>query len=347
MMSLQENMYTMKLSKNKELYCLILDDKYGKINSHWAYSTEKLKILTRIYYDEQGYESLVEKNIIEYEVDFIGFSGRMAVEAAERLEQYFKTKSIDYWVKYQAILKVMKFHNTNLNLYIDNTQFGKEFYNQKGNDWVRLAIDHSFDLAFIQTYGNAEIINKINNNNKAVWVPYSYNDKLYYDRSLNKTLDIGAFFKLERHSHRTKFVSLIKKIADKYGYKFEFSDQYWGENYAKKISQSKVVVHLSYCGDIPWRLYECAASRTCILTDKLGFGIEQLFPKGSYVEYNNDFTNLELQIKELVENETYRKQVVDIAEQSVKKYAWGEFADNWIVPIIYKYLEEKRKKCFM
>lgn len=337
----------MKLSKKEVIYCLILDDKYGKINSHWAYNTERLRILDRVYYDEQGYENLVEKAIMEYKLDFIGFSGRLAVEVAKKLEQYFKAKSLSLWKKYQVILKVMKFHNTNLNSSIANVKFEKEYLQGKGNDWVKLAIDHPFDLIFIQTYGDAEIINRINNNNKAVWVPYSYNDKLYYERSNNKLLDIGAFCKIERHSHRIEFIKLVEKIANKYGYSFEFSDQYWGKKYAEKISQAKVVVHLSYCGDIPWRLYECAASRTCLLTDRLGFGIDQLFPEGSYIEYNNDFTNLELQLKKIVENETLRKQVTDFAKQSVKKYAWGEFADNWVVPIICKYFEEKRKKCII
>lgn len=332
------------MKSSKIVYCLILDDKYGKINSHWAYSTEKLRILARVYYDEQGYENLVEEAIKEHKLDFIGFSGRLAIEIAKKLERYFKTKSISLQVKYQNILKVMKFHNTNLSSSIANFQFDKEYFLDKGNDWVRLAIDHPFDLAFVQTYGDAEIINKLNNNNKAVWVPYSYNDKLYYERNQEKKLDIGAFCKIERHSHRVGFISLVEKIANKYGYSFEFSDQYWGEQYAKKISEAKVVVHLSYCGDIPWRLYECAASQTCFLTDRLGFGIGQLFTEGSYVEYNNDFTNLELQIRKVVENEAFRKQVTDLAKQSVRKYAWGEFADNWVVPTICRYLEEKRKQ---
>lgn len=333
----------MKSSKDSIVCCLILDDKYGKINSHWAYSTEKLKILARVYYDEPGYEKLVEEAIMKHKLDFIGFSGRLAVEIAKKLEQYFKTKSISLQLKYQNLFKVMKFHNTNLSSFFVNSPFEKEYLWEKGNDWVRLAINNPFDLLFIQTYGDAEIINKINKNNKAVWVPYSYNDKLYYERNQEKLLDIGAFCKIERHLHRIKFIDLVERIAKKYGYSFEFSDQYWGEQYANKISQAKVMVHLSYCGDIPWRLYECAASQTCLLTDRLGFGIERLFPVGSYVEYNKDFTNLEVQIRKVMESETLRKQVTNLAKQSVEKYAWGEFADNWVVPIICKYLEEKRK----
>lgn len=343
-MSLKENIYTMKSSNRQTMCCLILDDKYGKINSHWAYSTKILKIVTRIYYDEQGYEMLVEKAIADNEIDFIGFSGRGAVEVAKRLEQYFMKKTEPLFLIYQAILKVMKYHNTNLSSTMKNYNLEKDYFYNNGNDWVRLSIDHPFDLALIQTYGDAEIINRINNNKKAVWVPFSYNDRLFYERTSKKTLDIGAFFKLERHSHRISFINSIKNIADKYGYSFEFSDKYWGEAYAKKISQTKVIVHLSYCGDIPWRLYECAASNTCLLTDKLGFGIEKLFPQASFVEYNKDLSNLESQIVKLIENEKYRNRISGLAMKAVQKYAWGEFTEKRILPIISKYLAEKRKK---
>lgn len=333
----------MKSYPNNCLYCVILDDKYGKINSHWAYSTEKLKIMFRVYYDEPRYEKVLENIIIENEIDFIGFSGRLAAVVVKQLEIYFNKKSKKLSEKYRKVFKVMKLHNTNLSGTMMNFQYAKACLLDKGNDWVKLAIQHPFDLVLIQTYGDADIINKLNNNNKAVWVPYSYNDRLYYNRNKDKTLDVGAFFKLERHPHRIQFVDFVERIAYKNGYSFEFSDQYWGEQYAEKISQAKVVVHLSYCGDIPWRLYECAASRTCLLTDKLGFGIDHLFPRGSYIEYDNSFSNFESQLRHILKEEDYREQVVDVAKQSVQKYAWGKFADEWIVPIIHTYIMEKRK----
>lgn len=332
------------MNVSNKIQCLILDDKYGKISSHWAYSTEKFEIVKRIYYDEPGYIRLVEENIRENDIDVICFSGRLAVNAAKNLELYFENIENGISKKYKDILKIMKFHNTNLCHHVEyNKKVNIEEVKKCGNDWVQLALDHPFDLIFIQTYGDAEILNKVNKKRDAIWVPYSYNDKLYYDRKIEKKLDIGAFFKLERHQHRVAFINRIKEIADDNGYSFEFSDQYWGENYAKKISESKVIVHLSYCGDIPWRLYECAASGTCLLSDELKFGLDKLFPEECYVKYARDFSDLERKIKIILEDIRYRENIVDLARKSVQKYAWGEVVDNWIVPIIINQKKEKRK----
>lgn len=325
----------------KSLKCIVLDDKYGKINSHWAYSTRKMKIIARVFYDEPGYEYLTEKIISDENVDVIAFSGRKAVYCAHRLESYFAGRKTSLDVKYEKILKVMKYHNTNLSRPdVKKNENVLEIAN-KGNDWAQLAINPPFDVMFIQTYGDSTLFNQINGNSKAVWVPYSYNDRLYYDRKMEKIIDIGAYFKLERHPHREEFLNRITDIANRNGFSFEFSDKYWGEEYAKKISQAKVAIHISYCGDIPWRLYESAASKTCLVTDKLGFGIEKLFENNSYIEYKKDYSDLEEKICKAIWNDAERESIVDRANKSVKKYAWGEFADNWIAPILVKKIKEK------
>ena len=226
----------MNTSKSIELRCMILDDHFGKINSHWPYSTSKIKIVSRIYYDEPKYEELVERNIMEENPDVICYSGRLAKEIAKRLDEYFQSSKGLVSLKYIKTLKVMKLHNTNLNGEIKcNLSSIKQELQCRGNDWVKVALDHPFDVIFVQTHGDAEIFNRINKNKTAVWVPYSYNDQLYFDREIKKTLDIGAFFKIERHSHRIEFVKRIERFANTHGYSFEFSDQYWGEEYAKKI----------------------------------------------------------------------------------------------------------------
>ena len=95
------------------------------------------------------------------------------------------------------------------------------------------------------------------------------------------------------------------------------------------------MVHLSYCGDIPWRLYECAASKTCFLTDPLSFGVERLFVKGKdYIEFNRDLSNLEEKIKWLLENESIRKEITEHAYKTVKKYTWEKVSEELIFPLL-------------
>ncbi len=326
----------MMSTMDKIINILVLDDKFGKINSHWAFSTEKLIVIDRIYYDDILFEEKVLNLINEVSIDAIGFSGRNAIEAELKLEKYLRNKSLNAYIVYKKIKKIMKIHNTNLSYKINAKELKIGEIKEKGNDWVKIALENPFDCVFVQTYGDAEIINDYTKNNKAVWVPYTYNDLLFYDRKSEKTVDIGAYFKIERHIHRIDFIKRLERFAQTNNYSFDFSDQYWGEEYAKKISQANVVVHLSYCGDIPWRLYECAASRTCFFTDSLRFNIRRLFSENCYEEYNRNYSNFEEKLNYLLLNSEYRNRIVENAQREVKKYAWSTYADNYIVPIIKK-----------
>lgn len=89
-------------------------------------------------------------------------------------------------------------------------------------------------------------------------------------------------------------------------------------------------------------MYECAASGTCLLTDPLKFGVEKLFAENCYVEYNADFSDLEKKIIQILSDDIYRQDIVNAAKLNVQKFAWGDFADYWIVPILSERIEEKR-----
>lgn len=95
------------------------------------------------------------------------------------------------------------------------------------------------------------------------------------------------------------------------------------------------MLHLSYCGDIPWRLYECAASKTCLLTDPLSFHVERLFTRGKdYIEYKKDFSDLEDKITLLLDNDQMREDIVENAYRKVQNYTWERISDALIYPLL-------------
>lgn len=315
---------------------LVLDDKYGKINSHWAYSTDKIMIVDRIYYDEDNFEMKVIKLLTKENIDAIGFSGRNAPVAAAEINNFLKKENL-VKDRYNSIPKLFKLHNTNLMNNIVTSKIEREHLMEVGNDWVRAALSYPFDYLLVQTYGDCDVFNHVLHRQCAYWVPYCYNDELYFPRNKNKDLDIGAFFKLERHDHRIAFVKKIQEYTTEKGYSFEFSDQYWGETYAEQISRAKILVHLSYCGDVPWRLYECAATKTCLLTDPLGFKIEKLFDREiHYAEYQRNFSDLESKIDSLIKNNIYRENIIENAYKRVQKYTWRNISASYILPLIQK-----------
>lgn len=319
---------------SSKLNLLVLDDKFGRINSHWAFSTKNLDIVSRIYYDEKGFEENLFNQLNLKQVDVIGYSGRGAIEADKKIRKYLKNKSTTLFSLYHNTKKIMKLHNTNLSEFIEVESVKINDIKEKGNDWVKIALNHPFDCVFVQTYGDAEIINRYCGNDKAVWVPYAYNDSIFYDRNCAKMVDIGAYFKLDRHEHRIEFIKRIERFAKSNNYTFEFSDSFWGKEYAEKISQAKIIVHLSYCGDIPWRLYESAASKACFITDPLKFNVSKLFSDSCYAVYKRNFDDLESKLKFLLENSEYRGKMVHRAGKEVEQYAWSRFSEQYIVPLI-------------
>ena len=313
---------------------LLFDDKYGRINSHWPYDTKNIIISDRQYYDEPEFKDSLLYKLSQKSYDAFVFSGRKAPEAARILDSITQNEK-SVLVCNRSLRKVFKLHNTNLSCKNLETWDVKKL-NRLGNDWVRAALSYPFDVLLVQTYGDCEIFNQVLNKKCAFWVPYCYNDHLFYPRNdVQKNLDIGAFFKLERHDHRIAFLDRVKKIADKNGYSFEFSDEYWGEAYAENICRPKVMLHLSYCGDIPWRLYECAASKTCLLTDPLSFHVERLFTRGKdYIEYKKDFSDLEVKITLLLDNDQMREDIVENAYRKVQNYTWERISDALIYPLL-------------
>ena len=322
---------------------IVLDDKFGHINSHWAYSTSRLNIIERVYYDEHGFEKKMLDLLRKFQVDLLGISGRGAGEALEKLNNYLLKNSFNEFLKFSNILKIAKLHNTNLNRKkMKKNLKDRNKLMKNGNDWVKIALKYPFDILMVQTYGDDKILNDVLKKDVAYWVPYLYNDKIFTYKDVEKQIDIGAYFKVERHKHREKFIKVIEEYAKKRGYTFEFSDKYWGKDYAEKIQNSKVVVHLSYCGDIPWRLYECSACGTCLLTDPLKFGVDKLFKKNKdYIEFNRDLSDLENKLDKVLENEKYRNEIIEHSRKSVKKFTWELGVNKIIIPLIEKKYKEK------
>ena len=169
------------MTKHTNIKLLVLDDKYGKISSHWTYSTKNLSIVDRVYYDENYFEQKVLKYLKKEFVDAIAFSGRKAPEAASRIEEYLKEDKV-ISERYSFLPKVFKLHNTNLTDHIDKSDINRKSLLKKGNDWVRAALGYPFDLLLVQTYGDCDIFNEVLGKNSAHWIPYCYNDRLYYPR---------------------------------------------------------------------------------------------------------------------------------------------------------------------
>lgn len=327
----------MKSTGSEDLEIIVFDDSFGKLNSHWPYSTNQLIISKRLFYDEDGFEEKAFDYIINGSSKVLAFSGKGAANAAYKLDSYFQKQfNQDTLIAFRKLIKVMRVQNTNLSEQLMKTNYTIENLRKFDNRWLQVALDYPFDVLMMQTYGDAEIVNKVLNKNVAYWVPYCYNENKYYPRDVKKDIDVGMFFKLERHPNRVPLVDYVTNLCERRGWKYCFSDKYWGDEYAEIICRSKILLHLSYFGDIPYRLYEAAGSKLCLLTDPLSFGVENIFiPGEDYCEYNRDLRNLETKIEYLLENPEVRERIAEKAYNNVtNNHTWQKVSNKYVVPLL-------------
>lgn len=333
--------------EKQQVNVLVIGGFFERLSSHWCYDTQIFKVLQRVYTDDTRFSEKVLSAISNEKLMAICYSGKDAAIVARNVDcliYEMGDKKLD--CKYKSLVKVVRIQNTNLS----NNKYNKPEEalqavagKSSGASWLSVALDYDFDIVFTQTYGNAEIINSLKRNRVAVYLPFAYNDRRFYPRDQEKQFDIGMYFKIERHSNRLKFIDHIMKLIYKNGWKFCLSNGYWGDDYAEQLGKAKIILHYSYVGDIPYRLYETAGSRGCFLTDTLKFGVEKLFTPGiHYFEYNSELSDLEQKIDWILTHDEERSCVEEAAyEKVINNYTWGIAAERIVVPSILSRYYEK------
>lgn len=335
---------------DKIVNALIIGGIFERLSSHWCYETKHFRICDRIFTDDEKFEEKFQQILSNVDFSTICFSGKDAVINAKRIDSLVQLKCNDALKnKYYNIIKAVRIQNTNIPKdlkYVDISDIDKELGEKSsGLLWLHVALDYKFDVIFVQTYGNADIINALNRNNNAVYLPFAYNDRRFYPRTQKKNVDIGMYFKIERHSNRLRFIDEIIRLVYKNGWKICLSNAYWGEDYAHYMGEAKIILHYSYVGDIPYRLYEAAGSKACFLTDPLGYGIENFFDKNEhYFEYKRDLSDLEYKINWILEHQDIREKVEEEAyKKAVNNFTWEKVAETIVVPTLMRTQHRKVK----
>ena len=336
--------------KEGPVYALVIGGFFERLSSHWCYDTQHFKVLQRVYTDDIGFAEKVLSAISDERLMAICFAGKDAAVVAQSVDCLVREagdEELKY--KYKSVVKAVRIQNTNLpnNKYNSPEEALQTVgENSSGASWLSVALDYDFDIISTQTYGNAEIINSLKRNNSARYLPFAYNDRRFYPRDQEKQFDIGMYFKVERHSNRLKFIDYIMKLVYKNGWKFCLSNGYWGDDYAEQLGKARIILHYSYVGDVPYRLYETAGSKGCFLTDKLKFGVESIFlPEIHYFEYNRELTDLEHKIDWILTHDKERNRVEEAAyEKASNNYTWEIAAEKIVAPVLLSAYYKKRIK---
>ncbi|MEI6222987.1 MAG: glycosyltransferase [bacterium] len=335
---------------NNALKVIVIDDSFGAIASHWAYSTPNLQIIGRVRHDLDSYEKELLDVLPNFRPDVLAYSGKGAAVAASRARYIFnrlreKNNDHPFCRSYLQAIEVARIQNTNIQHRLPVHSPDVDFLKSFPNVWLQMGISYPFDLLMIQTDGDDLIINDVLKANSAHYIPFAYNEHLFHPINTEKHLDIGMFFKVERHAYRIPFIETINEIANRHGWKTMFSEQYWGKAYVEALCSAKIILHYSKYGDVPYRLYEVAGCRGCLLTDKLSYGIEKLFSTGiHFCEFERDLSDLEDKLFWLLQDQTTRESIAMSAyEHSTKNHTWNSVAERLIVPLLRQRLAIKKQ----
>lgn len=324
---------------------ITIGNKFEMISSHFCYDTKNISVIKRISYDDNYYVEQFDEAIRNYDYQAIVYSGKEPHKVARYLDQYVDSLcNINIAKKYRYALKAVRLQNTNLSEKY-TTKCSRDSILSSSNAYVKVALSYPFDILFVQTYGDAEIFNAILGRNSAYYFPFAFNENVFFPRKSSKIVDIGMYCAVERHAYRLDFIKHILELSMKNGWKFEFSNAYWGTEYACALNRAKINLHLSKMGDVPYRLYECAGSKLCLLTDPLLFGVEHLYTPGEhFVQYKRDCSDIEEKIKWLLENPNEREFIAEAAyNQATSHHTWNVIAETYVVPIVSDLLRQRTR----
>jgi len=99
---------------------------------------------------------------------------------------------------------------------------------------------------------------------------YSVNDRYYYDRGLERDIDVGFYCVWGYSPQRNPFHYWLKHWCARKGYKYESTYGLSVKHYPKLLARTKVVVHLNRTMITrPPRIFDCAASGAALLSNPM------------------------------------------------------------------------------
>jgi len=102
---------------------------------------------------------------------------------------------------------------------------------------------------------------------------YCIDDRLYYDRKLEKTIDISCLMRYHPkhfgHRPRKRLMNWLEDFCNKNGYTCFVGVKKDIEEYAKTFSRSKVTINLTYPFGLNCRVLDSMGAGTCLLSNSL------------------------------------------------------------------------------
>ena len=210
--------------------------------------------------------------------------------------------------------------------------------------WFARACDPRFALILAQTLADVELMRKSLTPARVVGCPYGYDTAIFDPNlpELERTTDVGCYFNLRDDSRRARLVEEAREICRRRNWSFRFAEGVYWHDYARLIRTTRICLHRSDQGEVPYRMYETTALGAAFLTDPLRYDVEKFFAQDrEYLTYQPDLSDLEAVLEGTLGNPARLHAVAAAGKARARGYSWSRIAEEYVVPALNELIPEE------
>jgi hypothetical protein len=301
---------------------------------HWACSSRLLQV-RRVIMEGEAIEPKLLNTILEFEPEAIAIIGKRVGEYHDLLDKLSKQVP-----SLKEIPRIYRCQNTVLAQRIESPSPSIEELAALDH-WFAFACDERFSLILVQTLTDVDLIRRVLDTKMVVACPYGYDPAIFDPdlAELERSVDVGIYCLLRNDQRRIELVQAAAQICERRGWSFQFASSIYWHKYADLVRNTKVCLHRSDQGEVPFRMYETTCLGSLFVTDPLACGVESLFQKDrEYLTYRPDLSDLEAVLESVLTDRTRWESIRQAGKARARHYAWPHIADRFVAPALRELL---------
>lgn len=302
---------------------------------HWATSSASID-LRRVIMEGDDCRERVLWAVLEHRPDAVAVIGKRVNEYLDLLDDLASEAP---WLR--SVPRVYRCQNTVLRHRVGHLGEPTRRTLAGLDAWLDRASDPRFSLVLVQTLDEVELIARAFRPTHVAACPYGYDPALFDPDlpELPRSIDVGCYFNLRDDARRVALVGRAEQICRRRGWTFRFVAGRYGQEYAGQIRTTRVCLHQSDQGEVPYRAYEAMALGSLFLTDPLRCRVETLFEAGrEYLTFAADHSDLEEVLASVLLDVGRWETIRQAGKARARNYAWEHVAERYVAPALRRLL---------
>jgi len=307
---------------------------------HWACSSPSIQVV-RIIMEGGGLGLRILGTARDFRPDAVAIIGKRSREYLDLLDELSEELPL-----LGRVPRIYRCQNTVLAHRVRATD-GAEYPDCQAlaglDAWFARACDPRFSLILVQTLADVELIRKALVPARVVGCPYGF-DPAVFDPDLpelERTTDVGCYFNLRGDPRRGRLVEAAQEICRRRNWSFRFAEDVYWHDYARQMRTTRICLHRSDQGEVPYRMYESTALGSVFLTDPLRYDVEKFYAHDSeYLTYRPDLSDLEAVLEGILSNTARLQAVASAGKARARSHTWARIAEEYVAPALRELIPE-------